>query len=313
MIIMRIYFISYMAAALKLNGEYLGIIDGVERFVEIPADEKILAEVIPEGQFAPVHFFIGERLFCAPPPFLNVYLLGDEALIYITRYESLDGELKVLSQVQLNGALITQFCVGGKLYVSANGEVCSLYEADNALTNFRLEKAALGGEEVAVLNGGGRLFLISRSGKKLFCGNVLSYKLGDGLDVSISLGGCEKYLAECRYEYFNGELKLTERRVKRQTEAAREVLHFAFFERVLHNCDYAELLHPSLKPKAELLNGYLGKFTGVTVPTNAFYSAHGEGAFCGLIYPVKPKLFTVKYFEVSFDGDLIDNLTECEH
>ena len=53
---MRIYFLTNRRAALKLNGEYLGVVDGVERFVDLPDGEEVLAEVIPAGEFLPCSF-----------------------------------------------------------------------------------------------------------------------------------------------------------------------------------------------------------------------------------------------------------------
>ncbi|MDE6790998.1 MAG: hypothetical protein K2J61_04675, partial [Clostridia bacterium] len=74
---------SERQAALKLDGAYLGTIDGFERFVDVERGAKILAEIIPEGDASPVSFFIDDGFFKEPPDFADVYLSDGDAVIYI--------------------------------------------------------------------------------------------------------------------------------------------------------------------------------------------------------------------------------------
>lgn len=63
---MRIYFLSYKPAILKLNGLYVGGIDLFERRVEIDLNDSVLAEIVPGDNLQPVNFFINERLLFEP-------------------------------------------------------------------------------------------------------------------------------------------------------------------------------------------------------------------------------------------------------
>ena len=80
---MRVYFLSYKPAILKLNGLYVGVIDLFERHVEIDLNDSVLAEIVPGENLQGVNFFINERLLFSPPPFLDVYLMSGEALVYV--------------------------------------------------------------------------------------------------------------------------------------------------------------------------------------------------------------------------------------
>ena len=93
---MRIYFLSYKPAILKLNGLYVGGIDSFERRVEIDIKDSVLAEIVPGENLQPVNFFINEKLLTAPPPFMDVYLMPDEALIYIREYGNKGLKLDVI-------------------------------------------------------------------------------------------------------------------------------------------------------------------------------------------------------------------------
>ena len=59
---MRIYFLSYKPAILKLNGLYVGGIDLFERHINVDLKDSLLAEIVPGDNLQPVNFFINEHL-----------------------------------------------------------------------------------------------------------------------------------------------------------------------------------------------------------------------------------------------------------
>ena len=71
---MRVYFLSYKPAILKLNGLYVGGIDLFERHIELEIADSVLAEIVPGENLQPVNFFINEQLLFCPPEFMDVYL-----------------------------------------------------------------------------------------------------------------------------------------------------------------------------------------------------------------------------------------------
>lgn len=53
---MRVYFLSYKPAILKLNGLYVGGIDLFERHIELDLADSVLAEIVPGENLQPSIF-----------------------------------------------------------------------------------------------------------------------------------------------------------------------------------------------------------------------------------------------------------------
>lgn len=117
---MRVYFLSYKPAILKLNGLYVGGIDTFERHIEIDLSDSVLAEIVPGENLQPVNFFINEKLLFEPPAFMDVYLMDGETLIFIKEYGNKSVNLSVIAQTRFCGNLVTLFSQGG-LYLSVEG------------------------------------------------------------------------------------------------------------------------------------------------------------------------------------------------
>ena len=66
---MRVYFLSYLPAILKLNGMYIGGIDGFERHIELDPADRIFAEIIPDENLQGINFFWTKSSFPLPRPF----------------------------------------------------------------------------------------------------------------------------------------------------------------------------------------------------------------------------------------------------
>ena len=110
---MRIYFLSCLPAALKLNGLYLGTIDGFERHIELDPADSVLAEIVPSDNLQPLNFFLDEKFFKDPPTFVDLYLTDGDAIVYIREYAVKDVTLSVIYQTRFAGNLVTVFSQGG--------------------------------------------------------------------------------------------------------------------------------------------------------------------------------------------------------
>ena len=308
---MRVYFLSYLPAALKLNGLYLGTVDGFERHVELDPADRVLAELLPANNLQPLNFFLDENFFKNPPPFADVYLLEGDALIYIREYGAKDVKLSVIYQTRFCGNLITIFSQGG-VYLSSEGVEYSLSPLPLSFLNLRVEEKKLAGRDVLAVYGGNELLIISDSGKRIFLNPAESAEFGDVLTVVAPFETCTFAKAECTYAFDGESLTLISSRTIETRTPEKSILHFAFFESVLTRGDFAKYLSDDLKPKAENLKSYLGNFVSVTVPTEKFYLTHGNIAAAGLVYPKAENLYEVKYFAVSLNGDKIDNIFPVE-
>ena len=309
---MRIYFLTGQRTALKLNGEYLGTIDGVERFVDVPDGQEILAEVVPAGEELPYSFFIGQSLFENPPTFLKVYLLEGGVQLQIPCFEKRDRGLNILEQRGLNGLNVTLLELGGRLYLTCDGDSCSLYRLPAYFESCHLTEGSIGGLPVICACGKNCLCIISAEGKKLYLGQVESYSFGDMLGLTANFKGCAGYYAERKYSYDGQELKLNKEVVKRRYAVENDIRHFAFFEAVLYGGDLSEYLCEDMQGATEAIKEYLGDFAEVTVPRKAFYDRYGEISAVALAYPIKDNLFEIKYFSVEYRDGKIENLNRIE-
>ncbi|MGN1373674.1 MAG: hypothetical protein ACI4VK_06495 [Candidatus Coproplasma sp.] len=305
---MRIYFLACRKAALKLNGEYLGVIDEVERFVDIPDGEEVFAEVIPEGEYLPCSFFIGQSLFKNAHTFLKVYLFEGGAQVRITDFDKRERGLNILEQRELNGLSVTLFELGGKLYLSCDGQKTSLYPLPPCFENCRLSEEKICSFPVICASGKDGLCVISSGGNKLYSGQVKSYSTGDMLGLTVDYKGCAGYYSEREYSYNGQELKLSKNVVKRRYAVESAVRHFAFFEALLYGGDCDEYLSEDMQGTGEAIKEYLGAYCEVTVPHKAFYESFGDICAAALAYPIKGNLFEIKYFSVEYKGDKIDNI-----
>lgn len=308
---MRIYFLSYKPAILKLNGLYVGGIDLFERHVEVDLADSVLAEIVPGENLQPVNFFISEKLLREPPPFMDVYLMEGEALIYIREYGNKDAKISVIFQTRFCGNLITAFCQGG-VFLSVDGAEYSLIPLPAKYACARFEETTLAGMPVLAVRGGNSLLIISDAGKRIFMNDIESADFSDTLTVTVAFETCTAAKAECCYSYDGEKLTLISSRTVETRPPEKNVLHFAFFESVLTCGGYDGYLDGELKAKADALKDYLGSFVGVTVPTEKFYCENPTLRAAGLVYPKAANLFEVKYFAVDLNGDKISNIYPVE-
>lgn len=308
---MTVYFLSCTPAALKLNGVYLGTIDGFERHVQLDPSPSILAEIVPLNNLQPLNFALDESFFKAPPPFADVYLMDGDALVYVTKYAVKDASLNVLFQTRFAGNLITVFSQGG-IFLSIEGAEYSLTPLPDCFNSVRTEIKEIAGRNVLLLHGGKRVVILSEIGKIIFQNTVDNIECGEKLNATIPFETCTAAKAQCVFDYDGESLTLISSQTVETVPPEKSVIHFAFFESVLTCGNFEKYLDESLKAKAKDLKSYLGEFVSVTVPPEKFYLNHGKIAAAGLCYPEGKNLYKVKYFAVDYNGEFISNIYPIE-
>lgn len=304
---MRVYFLSCIPAVLKLNGMYIGAIDGFERHIELDPKDRVFAEIIPDENLHGINFFLDEKFFRSPPSFCDLYLLDGDALIYIREYAVKDAKIEVLHQSRFYGYLITLFSQAG-LYLSVDGAEYSLTPLPPSFRKFTAQTYTLAGREVFAISNGKHLIIISDSGKIIFKNPADSFEFSDTLKIKAEFETCTAAQAECEYSYDGENLHLLSAKTNELRPPEPEILHFAFFESVLTNADCGKYLSDELKEKAVNLKSYLGEFVSVTVPPEKFYIVHGNIKAAGLVYPKGENLFEIKYFAVDLSDGKITNI-----
>ena len=308
---MRVYFLSCIPAILKLNGMYIGGIDGFERHIELDPADRVFAEIIPDENLQPLNFFLDEKFFASPPDFCDLYSMEGDALLFIREYDVKGGKIEVLYQTRFSGNLITLFAQGG-LYLSIEGEDYSLTPLPQSFAKFTADTFMLAGREVLAISNGKHLIVISDSGKIIFRSAANSFSFSDTLKVTAEFETCTAAVAECEYSFDGDSLTRISAKTRELRPPERDILHFAFFESVLTCADCEHYLDESLKERAADLKGYLGEFVSVTVPPEKFYLLHGNINAAGLVYPKSKNLFEIKYFAVDYSGEKISNIYPIE-
>ncbi|MCM1440838.1 MAG: hypothetical protein NC131_16805, partial [Roseburia sp.] len=242
-----------------------------------------------------------------PPPFCDVYLLGNDALVYIREYSVKDNKIEVLHQQRFAGNLITVFSQGG-VYLSIDGAEYSLKALPLSFKQMTAQEFVLGGRQVYALNDKKRLIVISESGKIVYMNAASDFEFSDTLKVTADFETCTAAQAVCEYSYDGEKLTLLSADVKETRPPERDIIPFAFFESALVGADFGKYLCDELKAKAHNLKSYLGEYVSVTVPPEKFYLEHGEINAAGLVYPKGKNLYEVKFFAVDLEGDKIANV-----
>lgn len=306
---MRIYFLSAAKAVLKLNGLYVGTVDGYERHIDLELSQSLLAEVVPVDGLLPVSFFIDENLLFSPPDFLEVYLSDGETVIYLKEFREAN-RLAVILQEEFYNNLITIFSLGGA-YLSLDGKGTSLTPIPTEFIKPEAKIEIVDGAEIAAIKADDNLLLITQTGKHMLFTKVRNFEFGEQMKITIALETCTNAEKVQFFGYDGDELNLISSQIN-ELMPDENLLHFAFFECLLCGGDYKKYLSAELLPKSDELKSYLGNFISVTVPTSFFFLKHGDLPAVGLVYLKIGNLFEIKYYAVDILNGKIDNIYPVE-
>ncbi len=110
---MRVFFLSTQRCALKINGVFLGYIDGVERFVTLYPRDENFCELIPvDGNFCPLSFVFCESILSAPPTGVQLYRLTDGIALYACNFFVRSPRLTLLDSRFIDTGKVTLFLQG---------------------------------------------------------------------------------------------------------------------------------------------------------------------------------------------------------
>lgn len=304
---MRVYFLSAVRAALKLDGQFVGIIDGFERYAEFSAGDRPFCELIPDGAAEAITFVADEKFFSSPPQCLDLYRACGDVYVYARDYAPQNGAIAVVCQRRFRGALITVFS-SGRTYLAADGAEFTLTPLPDAFKTPEIAEISPDGYPALSISAGGYLVIISSEGGVVFKNRARLISSGDGLEIEAPFSTCADACAYLSYSYDGKKLTLKKSVTRERRPPAPEVRHFAFFEAVLTRGQYENYLSDELKAKSREIYSYLGQFTGVCVPPSSFFERHPEERAAGLIYPRGRNVFDVKIYAVSYDGANISNI-----
>ena len=296
---MRVYFLSAMPCALRLNDLYYGMTDRFERYVEISLADKVYAEFSSEGNL-PIGFFITEEITERPPLGCEVYLLKDAVAIYACDFTPIDFTLRPITQAREGNTLATLFWQG-KLQLSIESPKGFF----NATLPPLFDPCELSFcQSLLFLKGENTFAVYDFSGKRLLLEKFVECTLAENtLTATLPLCDSLQRLAKCSWELSSGVCTRTEFTLMQaeKTDVGNEaLLAYAFFESVLIGADFASFLSNALQPDADNIRAFLGDFIAVTLTESP--------TICGLVRMKKEGLFAVDYYEVRIENGKITDV-----
>ncbi len=289
---MRIYFLSERTCALTVNGIFFGNVDTFERSANVSLGDGITLTFTPVEEFLPHSVLFTEETLFSPPEWLSIYRSGEEIALFAHSFLRADQSLHVLNQTRVGDTLFTLY-VQGKLFLNvenASGfHVLPLPErlrdgTPRAYGNGFLWKS---NEGFALLSQEGEILLSSE-------GKILSAQ--DTIKAEVPFHDSLGHVATC--EWKGSELVSCTVRTDREPTEATFAL--ALFESVLIGADATPYLHPSLVEKAFSLKEFLGAFTSVVLTDRPDR--------IGLVYPVRERVYDVRYYVVTVSEGKICNI-----
>ena len=305
---MRIYFTACTPAALKLDGQYCGIIDGFERYAEVPQCGAF-AEIVPEGGL-PVNFFTGGNLLSAPPQNVAAYKIFGGMLVKVRSFFPPRERIRVMAQKQFGGNIFTLFCMGGT-YAASEGARGGIYAMPENFEG-QFEEVEIAGAPFLCLRDGRHMAVFSADGGLCLLQECQSAEFGGQLVTCATAEDGADALIYTAYRYDGQQFVPVGRRTEERRAPCALAPHLAFFDCVLRRGDCSGYLSAGLKPKAGDVYSYLGNFCEVLVPDELFFEKYGDVPATGLAYPEGGNTFAVKYFICDIKEGVICNIYPAE-
>ncbi len=283
---MRIFFLSEKPCVLRVNGLWLGRVDGFERSAELDPKDAPFCEFCLPG-FLPVRFALGENLLLDPPPQVRIYLTRRGTAVYVTGFVREDPMRREIASASLGGTAVSVF-LEGRFYVTLSNETGT----HTAELNDAFERASVSmAGELYLIEGENAFALLGRDGTLLTLSDGTVSEIGPRVLAEVPFHDCLGTTAVCEYE--GG--KLTGCRIRTRSHPAPATYALALFESVLLGANPAPYLAPALAEKAGALREYLGPFCDVVLTDRTDE--------VGLVYPLSPRRYEVRCFSVTLSED----------
>ncbi len=291
---MHVCFLSEKRGALTVGGAYFGVVDGFERTAEVDPADALYCECAAIG-YAPVRFRFDEEFLFSPPPHVKLYFSGKDVAVYLCDYLRDDPSLRVLRQERVAGSLLT-LCMQGRLTLNLENETgFHLIPLPEKLEDCKPYPCCGG----VLLEGQTSFALLSRDGELWAQADGKVLEKGETLKAEVSFHDSTGHTALC--EWRGGSLlSCTLRTARAPTEATYAL---AFFESALIGADVTPYLCDALKPKADLLKGFLGDFVHVVL--------REDPRLVGLVYARRERVYEVRTFRVDVKDGKVENITEA--
>lgn len=309
---MQYYFCSTIPFALKINGEFISILDSSPLpFTPKTSTSFIEAYPVTDGATNVMAFVLNEKLLNYPPNGVIVTDLNGGYLITLTEQPKFL-DFSIISQQKYPFALVTVFTQNGyNLTIETQDDFYTqtlpLPKISSVQFNLISDKVlALGifGEKRAVL-----VFDLSRKINKLLEILVDNFELSPTLVTTQKFLDIKKHVKQTEWQYVNGVLNPKTVSFEcdsdfNQDKLCTEILPYAFLEEFLVGGNYQSFLGENVAKNSNKLKLYLGDFIGVCPPP-AFIPQNKVG----LIYNNGRNRYKLKYASFELVNRKITNIS----
>ena len=297
---MRVYFLSSRPCALKINGVYLGVTDGFERYCELSSRDGALCEFVPlSGRHAPISFLFDDELLHTPPRGACVCLLPQGAAIYAYDFLPFFSPLMLIAHKKCPAGDVTVFSQGGvQAQISHESEEKSI-----ALSEDFSDCEILDGEKILVF--AGRLALLAMAdGEIFFHGKVKDFSFdGKELHAETPLYDLCARTLSCVWSYDeeNKKIALRSCRCAQGKELPEKFLLCELLQELRFGAEISGFLSPALAGAEKNLREYFGNYVkAIPLP----------GAECGagIVCRKREGIYEMKYFAAEVKNGRIENI-----
>ncbi len=290
---MKIYFLSARPCALVVGSAYFGKTDTFPRHAEVYAKDELLVEFRPENAL-PITFFLTEKIRFEPPCRCEVYLLPDAVAIYAKDFIPCDFTLKNILQEKLGDSTLTIFSQGEiQVYLESPSGAFVKPLPPSFLPN-NVQKA----KDFYLLTSQNAFCLLNKKAETLLYERCESVSLeGNLLTAILPLQSSKARKAKCVWRLDDTPQREQFNLLQPTKEKSSGLLAYAFFQSVLLGLEYEQFLSSPIREKAKEIPAFLGDFQDV-IPQE-------EENACGLIYQKSERLYEIKIFRVTTEGDKI--------
>lgn len=294
---MKVYFLSSIPCALRVNGLHFGCTDRFERFADVCLSDELFVEFLSEKR-GTISFFLTERIRFSPPKGCAVYLLEDAIAVYARDFPPTDFTLRVHAQERCGDTLSTLFSQGElQLSLERSGELF-LARLPPAFSIAKLTAA----QDFWLLTTKDELLLVNARAEICLIERFLSYELSENeLHALLPLSGG---VADCVWQLSGNEPTRTRclfRSCETETDVPDELRPVLFFESLLNGLNCDDFLSDELRSEKDGLRAFLGDYEGV-VQTN-------EPNRFGLLRKKAENLYEAAYFTVKTEKGKISDIT----
>lgn len=287
---------------MKINGTYLGRIDGFERFCELSARDEPLCELQPpESGFLPVVFLFNEELLRRPPRGASVCILPDGVAVYAHTFYRHAPSFTLIAQKN---------CPAGEITVFSQGIPQALFRGEKGERTIPLSEdfstcSVYGGKHTVLLAGKNELCALDRNGE-FFRGEGKSEGFDeerDELRVVAPLKDFCGRTAKCTWEYdeARGESVLKSCEVSEGKLPPPQFMLCVLAQNLLLGLNVRDLLSDELFAAQADLKDYFGEYVKVTVPPQMPFGA-------GMVCPKGKDIYEMKYFSADVENGKIVNI-----